>query len=77
MAGFNLNPNNYKKGEADEVLLATAKQVIDIMAKRRPNKYLAKTQAERDRDLRKAEEIVANFQKKKREYEAKQAKKKK
>lgn len=53
------NPNKVKRSEVDEVFLATAKQV----SRSKTNKYLARTQAERDRDLKKAEEIVARAKK--------------
>jgi hypothetical protein len=56
-----LNPNKVKRGEVDEVFLATARQVVQP----KTNKYLAKTQAERDRDLKKAQEIVDKANKKK------------
>ncbi len=71
--GKDLNPNNVKPSEVDAVFLAQARQLEDIRVKRAVNKYLAAPQAQRDRYLREAKEIVRKFQEKK----AKEAKKSK
>lgn len=59
--GKDLNPNKVKKNEADEVFIAQATEKL------RPKKdtYLRRTQAERDRDIKKAQEIVDKAKKKK------------
>jgi len=57
-----LNPNNVKPSEVDEVFLAQAKQLADMDVKKAVNKYLKAPQAQRDRALREAKEIVARVQ---------------
>lgn len=59
------NPNKVTPDQVDEVFLTQAKQVEEVHAKKRPNKYLARTQSERDRDLAKAKKIVEEAKKKK------------
>lgn len=73
MAKRDLNPNKVKPSEVDEVFLAQAKQLQDMDVKRAVNRYLKAPQAQRDRFLREAKEIVRKFQEKK----AKEAKKSK
>jgi len=55
------NPNKVKKSEVDELFKA------HVTEKLRPKKdtYLGRTQAERDRDIKKAQEIVDKANKKK------------
>ena len=77
MFNKDLNPNNVKPHEVDEVFLAQAKQVQDIRVKRAVNKYLKAPQAQRDRYLREAKDIVKKFQEKQARDAAKAAKKKK
>lgn len=71
MAKDELNPNNVKPHEVDAVFLAQAKQVQDIRVRRAVNKYLTAPQAQRDRYLREAKEIVRKFQERKAREEKK------
>lgn len=61
-----MNPNNVKRREVDDVFIATAKEVIDKKAKRRPDPLLTQTPAQRQSKLDKAQAIVdkANARKK-------------
>ena len=69
-----LNPNKVKPSEVDEVFIAQAKQLQDKDAKRAVDKYLAAPQAQRDRALREAREIVEKVKAKRAKEEAKKKK---
>lgn len=62
-----MNPNKIKRSEVDDVFIATAKEVVEKRAKKRPDPLLTQTQAQRDSKLAKAQAIVdkANAKKKK------------
>lgn len=71
MAKNDLNPNNVKPHEVDAVFLAQARQLEDMRVKRAVNKYLTAPQAQRDRYLREAKEIVRKYQERKAKAEKK------
>jgi hypothetical protein len=58
-----MNPNRVKKGEVDEVFLATAREVIERQHKAKRPVHLHPTQARKN--VEKGEEIVAKAQAKK------------
>lgn len=53
-----MNPNNVKKSEVDEVFLATAREVVDKVTKRRVDPLLIQTDAQHRAKLDKAQAIV-------------------
>ncbi len=65
--GRDMNPNNVRREDVDEVFLATAKEVQDKVTKRRKDPLVTQTDAQKKGKLAKAQAIVdrANARKKK------------
>jgi Arc/MetJ family transcription regulator len=62
---WDMNPNNVKQSEVDEVFIAQAMQKWRLKNKTEVNKYLALHPAQRELLYKKAEEIVKKAQAKK------------